>query len=248
MSPCGVEVAWALMCATSGARCRLSSSARSDRAGAAATLGVGLGDVVGVVGDAGAAAPRRRSWRRGHGRAPRTRARARRRPRRARSRRGRRPRDARPRPGRPPSSTAPSCWPNAAIGSGWIAASVPPASTTSARPSRIWSVARATPSLPEAHADTGLFTAGAGADVEPDVRRRRVGHQHRDGEGGDPARALLLERVVVARAASSRRRCRRRARRRAARGRAPASRARRRSRPPWPRPWRTGRTGRAGGP
>ena len=28
---------------------------------------------------------------------------------------------------------------NAAIGSGWIAASVPPATTTSARPSRIWS-------------------------------------------------------------------------------------------------------------
>ena len=29
---------------------------------------------------------------------------------------------------------------NAAIGSGWIAASVPPATTTSARPSRIWSI------------------------------------------------------------------------------------------------------------
>ena len=48
---------------------------------------------------------------------------------------------------------------NAAIGSGWIAASVPPASTMSARPSRIWSTARAIPSLPEAQAETGVFTA-----------------------------------------------------------------------------------------
>ena len=48
---------------------------------------------------------------------------------------------------------------NAAIGSGWIAASVPPARTTSARPSRIWSTARAMPSLPEAQAETGVFTA-----------------------------------------------------------------------------------------
>jgi hypothetical protein len=47
----------------------------------------------------------------------------------------------------------------AAIGSGWIAASVPPASTMSARPSRIWSSARDTPSLPEAQAETGVFTA-----------------------------------------------------------------------------------------
>ena len=46
----------------------------------------------------------------------------------------------------------------AAIGSGWIAASVPPTTTTSARPSRIWSTPMATPSLPEAHADTGLCT------------------------------------------------------------------------------------------
>ncbi len=48
---------------------------------------------------------------------------------------------------------------NAAIGSGWIAASVPPATTTSARPRRIWSTASATASLPEAHADTGVLTA-----------------------------------------------------------------------------------------
>ncbi len=48
---------------------------------------------------------------------------------------------------------------NAAIGSGWIAASVPPATTTSARPSRIWSIARAIASLPDAQAETGVFTA-----------------------------------------------------------------------------------------
>ena len=48
---------------------------------------------------------------------------------------------------------------NDAIGSGWIAASVPPASTTSARPSRIWSTASATPSLPDAQAEIGVFTA-----------------------------------------------------------------------------------------
>ena len=48
---------------------------------------------------------------------------------------------------------------NAAIGSGWTAASVPPASTTSARPSRIWSTASATASLPDAHAETGVLTA-----------------------------------------------------------------------------------------
>ena len=48
---------------------------------------------------------------------------------------------------------------NAAIGSGWIAASVPPATTTSARPRRIWSMAWAIASLPEAHAETGVMTA-----------------------------------------------------------------------------------------
>jgi hypothetical protein len=48
---------------------------------------------------------------------------------------------------------------NAAIGSGWMAASVPPARTTSARPSRIWSMARAIASLPEAQAETGVLTA-----------------------------------------------------------------------------------------
>ena len=48
---------------------------------------------------------------------------------------------------------------NAAIGSGWMAASVPPASTMSARPRRIWSSAREMPSLPDAHAETGVLAA-----------------------------------------------------------------------------------------
>ena len=48
---------------------------------------------------------------------------------------------------------------NAAMLSGWIAASVPPASTMSARPSRIWSTAREIASLPDAQAETGVLTA-----------------------------------------------------------------------------------------
>ena len=47
----------------------------------------------------------------------------------------------------------------AAIGSGWMAASQPPATTTSARPSRIWSTAWAIASLPDAQAETGVMTA-----------------------------------------------------------------------------------------
>ncbi len=48
---------------------------------------------------------------------------------------------------------------NAAIGSGWIAASVPPAITTSARPRRIRSMAIAMASLPDAQAEVGAWTA-----------------------------------------------------------------------------------------
>jgi hypothetical protein len=48
---------------------------------------------------------------------------------------------------------------NAAMLSGWIAASVPPATTMSARPSRIWSTASEIASLPDAQADTGVLTA-----------------------------------------------------------------------------------------
>ncbi len=142
-----------------------------DRARAAAAGRVGLGDVVGVGGDAGAehlgvdlgaAGPRVLLATRGPGR---------RRPRRARSRRGRCPTAGRRWSGRRPprclSSTAPSCCANAAIGSGWIAASVPPATTTSARPSRIWSRA----------SEMRLVAGGAGGDRGVDARpgRRRTG-------------------------------------------------------------------------
>ena len=41
--------------------------------------------------------------------------------------------------------------------SGWIAASVPPATTTSARPERIMSMAKAIASAPEAQAETGAW-------------------------------------------------------------------------------------------
>ena len=58
---------------------------------------------------------------------------------------------------------------NAAIGSGWIAASVPPATTTSARPSRIRSMPRAIASLPEAHAETGVWTPACAPIVQADV-------------------------------------------------------------------------------
>lgn len=47
---------------------------------------------------------------------------------------------------------------NAAMGSGWIAASVPPARTTSARPVRIISTAYPIASAPEAQAETGVCT------------------------------------------------------------------------------------------
>ena len=87
--------------------------------------------------------------------------------------------------------------PKAAIGSGWMAASVPPTTTTSARPSRIMSMPSAIASLPDAQAETGRVHAGLGADGEADVRGRGVRHQHRDRQRRDPARALLLERVVV---------------------------------------------------
>lgn len=45
---------------------------------------------------------------------------------------------------------------NAARVIGWIEASVPPTTTTSARPSRIMPMPRATASAPEAQAETGV--------------------------------------------------------------------------------------------
>ena len=88
--------------------------------------------------------------------------------------------------------------PKAAIGSGCTAASVPPTTTTSARPSRIMSMPSAIASLPEAQAETGVCTPALAPMARPTLAAGRVGHQHRDRQRRDPARALLLERVVVA--------------------------------------------------
>ncbi len=64
---------------------------------------------------------------------------------------------------------------NAAIGSGWIAASVPPTTITSARPSRIWSMPRAIPSLPDAHAETGQCTPALASTYSPTVAAGALG-------------------------------------------------------------------------
>ncbi len=58
-------------------------------------------------------------------------------------------------------------WPKAAIGSGCTAASVPPHTTTSARPSRIRSIPMAIASLPDAHAETGVCTPALAPSARP---------------------------------------------------------------------------------
>ena len=83
------------------------------------------------------------------------------------------------------------------MGSGWTAASVPPATAMSARPLRIISAAYPMASRPEAHAETGVCAPGAGAELERHGRGRGVGHEHRDSEREDPARPLLLEDVPL---------------------------------------------------
>ena len=74
MSPCGVEVAWALMWCDVGRRHAGVAQRHLHRPGGPEAGRVGLRDVVGVGGDAGAQPPRRRPWRRAPRRAPRTRA------------------------------------------------------------------------------------------------------------------------------------------------------------------------------
>ncbi len=83
-----------------------------------------------------------------------------------------------------------------AIGSGWIAASVPPATTTSARPDadHVRGVGDGL-GAGRAGADRRV-DAGAGPELDADRGGRAVGHQHRHGQREDPARALLLQRVV----------------------------------------------------
>ena len=172
--PAGVEVAWALMCTMSAGASSASRERPQDRPGAAAARRVGLGDVVGVGGDAGAehlgVDPRAAGLgvllglEHQHAGAlaeheavaagvPRTGDR-----------------------GRVVVAFFDSAimLANAAIGSGWIAASVPPATTTSARPSRIRSMrqgdrlvaggaGRDRRVAPPARAPTSRLTLAAGA-------------------------------------------------------------------------------------
>jgi hypothetical protein len=56
---------------------------------------------------------------------------------------------------------------NPASGRGWIAASVPPAATTSARPERIMSTAYAIASAPLEHALTGVCTPARAVSSRP---------------------------------------------------------------------------------
>ncbi len=56
---------------------------------------------------------------------------------------------------------------NAASGKGWMQASVPPTTTTSARPLRIICRPCATASAPEAHADTGVWTPARAESSRP---------------------------------------------------------------------------------
>ena len=85
-----------------------------------------------------------------------------------------------------------------AIGSGCTHASAPPTSTTSARSKRSRSRPQRMASAPEAQALTGACTPPLAPIGEPDRGGGAVGHEHRDGEGGDPLGALLLQDVVLA--------------------------------------------------
>src|SRR3954449_6509962 len=61
------------------------------------------------------------------------------------------------------------------MGSGWMAASVPPATTTSARPARSMSRASAIASAPLAHADTGAWTPARALSSRPTVAAGPLG-------------------------------------------------------------------------
>ena len=88
-------------------------------------------------------------------------------------------------------------WAKPAKGSGWIAASVPPATTMSARPAADHVVARAHRLRAGGAGRDGGVRAGAGAELEGDVARRGVRHEHRDRQREHPAHALLLEDVPL---------------------------------------------------
>ena len=84
-----------------------------------------------------------------------------------------------------------------AIGSGWMTASVPPATTTSARPGPD-DVQAERDRLGAGRAGAGhAVHAGLGPELETDPGRRAVGHQHRHGVRRDPARPARLQDVVL---------------------------------------------------
>ena len=64
---------------------------------------------------------------------------------------------------------------NAASGRGWMHASVPPTTTTSARPLRIISSPWATASAPEAQADTGVWTPARARSSSPTTAAEPLG-------------------------------------------------------------------------
>ena len=177
----------------------MSASRERDLHGAGGTEPgrVGLGDVVGVGGDAGARRPRRTPSRRGPRRARRTPGRGRQRPRRGRSRRGPCPTAGRRARARRCAWTGPSSGRRRPSAAAWTAASVPPTTTTSARPSRIMSMPEGDRLVAGGARGDGRVHAGLGADGQADVGGRGVRHQHRDRQRRDPTWALLLQRVVV---------------------------------------------------
>ena len=208
MSPTGVDVACALTCRTSAAAMPASRSAARIARTMPRPSGSRLDDVVAVGGHRRRRRAGRRPGRRGRPRGRPAPARSRRRPRRARSRPG---------PCRTGGTRARGSSlrvdmariaANPAIGSGWMTASVPPATTTSARPERMMSRPQAIASAPVAQALAGACTPALAPSSRPDPGGRAVGHEHRHGVRADPPGAARLQDVVLVEQGHARRRCR----------------------------------------
>ena len=82
-----------------------------------------------------------------------------------------------------------------AIGIGWMAASAPPQTTTSALPERISSRPMCMASVPEAQAETGVWAPARAPRSRRHGSGRAVGHQHGYGHGQDAAGALFPQGV-----------------------------------------------------
>ena len=167
MSPVGVDVACALTCTMSAAGQAGVAQRQPDRARAAGTLRVAAARCRSRPRSCRRRPAARRPGRRGRPRGRPVRARSRRRPRRARSRPGPCPTDARRAPDRRCGSTSRASTAKPAIGSGWMTASVPPATTTSARPDRMMSSAQAIASAPVAQALAGECTPALAPSSRP---------------------------------------------------------------------------------